>query len=44
MDQKTIWTSPFHLRVGDATWLLPLAETTGGFFADGPGNGSRTLE
>src|ERR1700683_1880076 len=33
MDQKTIWTSPFHLRVGDATWLLPLAEITGGFFA-----------
>jgi membrane-associated phospholipid phosphatase len=32
-DQRTIWTSPFHLRLGDATWLLPLAEVTGGFFA-----------
>jgi hypothetical protein len=32
MDQRTIWTSPFHLRLGDATWLLPLAEATGGLF------------
>ncbi len=24
-DQKTIWTSPFHLRLRDANWLLPLA-------------------
>ena len=22
-DQKAIWTAPFHLRFGDASWLLP---------------------
>ncbi len=32
-DQKTIWTSPSRLRWDDATWLLPLVEATGGFFA-----------
>jgi membrane-associated phospholipid phosphatase len=30
-DQEDIWTSPFHLRWGDATWLLPLGEMTAGF-------------
>jgi hypothetical protein len=35
-DQKTIWTSPFHLHWDDAAWLLPLAETTGGFLATDP--------
>ena len=28
-DQKAIWTSPFHLRLGDASWLLPMAASTG---------------
>src|SRR4051812_30578747 len=23
-DQKDIWTAPFHLRIGDASWLLPI--------------------
>lgn len=32
-DQKAIWTSPFHLRFGDAPWVLPLAATTGFLFA-----------
>ena len=31
-DQKTIWTSPARLRWEDATWLVPLADVTGGFF------------
>ena len=28
-DQKDIWTAPFHLRIGDASWLLPVAASTG---------------
>jgi len=28
-DQKAIWTSPAHLKVGDLEWLLPLAAGTG---------------
>lgn len=32
-DQKAIWTSPFHLKWDDATWLLPLGEVTAGFLA-----------
>jgi membrane-associated phospholipid phosphatase len=28
-DQKAIWTSPFHVRLIDATWLLPLGAATG---------------
>ena len=32
-DQETIWTSPFRLRWGDANWLVPLTEVTGGFLA-----------
>jgi membrane-associated phospholipid phosphatase len=32
-DQKAIWTSPFHLRWADGSWLFPLAAATGGFFA-----------
>ncbi len=31
-DQKTIWLSPFHLTLGDAGWLLPLAEVSGASF------------
>ena len=30
-DQKAIWTSPAHLRLGDATWLVPFAGRTAGF-------------
>jgi membrane-associated phospholipid phosphatase len=32
-DQRDIWTSPFRLHWGDATWLLPMAEVTGGLIA-----------
>ena len=32
-DQKTIWTSPAHLRWADGAWLFPLAAVTGGFLA-----------
>src|SRR6266404_7800617 len=32
-DQKDIWTSPFHLRWADGSWLFPLAAVTGGFLA-----------
>ena len=28
LDQKTIWTSPFHLRWADGTWFLPFATVT----------------
>ena len=27
-DQRTIWTSPFHLHWDDGTWLFPLATVT----------------
>jgi Capsule assembly protein Wzi/PAP2 superfamily len=30
-DQKAIWTSPAHIRLGDATWLVPFAGLTAGF-------------
>jgi membrane-associated phospholipid phosphatase len=29
-DQKRIWTSPAHVRFGDATWLVPLGGITAG--------------
>jgi hypothetical protein len=32
-DQKTIWTSPTHLRLIDADWLLPLGIAAGGMLA-----------
>jgi membrane-associated phospholipid phosphatase len=32
-DQRTIWTSPAHLRWADATWLFPLTAATAGFLA-----------
>jgi len=35
-DQEDIWTSPFHLHWGDASWLLPLGEATAGFIATDP--------
>jgi hypothetical protein len=28
-DQKAIWTAPLHLRLNDASWLLPMAASTG---------------
>ncbi|HEX3106754.1 MAG TPA: capsule assembly Wzi family protein [Terriglobales bacterium] len=28
-DQKDIWTAPFHLRLDDTSWLLPMAASTG---------------
>jgi hypothetical protein len=32
-DQEDIWTSPAHLQWGDATWLVPMGEVTGGLLA-----------
>jgi len=32
-DQKDMWTSPAHIRLTDATWLVPLAGVTAGLFA-----------
>jgi membrane-associated phospholipid phosphatase len=32
-DQKSIWTSPAHLRWADGAWLFPLAAVTAGFLA-----------
>lgn len=32
-DQKTIWTSPFHVRANDARWLVPFGAATGGLIA-----------
>jgi len=32
-DQKEIWTSPAHLRLIDADWLLPLGIAAGGMLA-----------
>jgi hypothetical protein len=31
-DQKKIWTSPAHIRLVDAEWLVPLAGVTAGLF------------
>jgi membrane-associated phospholipid phosphatase len=33
LDQKAIWTSPAHIRLNDATWLVPLAGITVGLMA-----------
>ena len=30
-DQRQIWTSPAHLRLGNADWLVPYAGLTAGF-------------
>lgn len=30
-DQEAIWTSPAHVRLGEATWLVPFAGITAGF-------------
>jgi membrane-associated phospholipid phosphatase len=32
-DQREIWTSPWNLRVSDATWLLPVAGVAASLFA-----------
>jgi len=32
-DQKAIWTSPTRIRLGDATWLVPLGGLVAGLFA-----------
>jgi membrane-associated phospholipid phosphatase len=32
-DQERIWTSPAHIRLDDATWLVPLAGITAALFA-----------
>ncbi len=32
-DQKAIWTSPLHVRLIDADWLVPLGVATGAMFA-----------
>ena len=32
-DQKQIWTSPAHIRLSDATWLVPFGGVTAGLFA-----------
>src|ERR1051326_1078351 len=31
-DQKQIWTSPSHIRLQDATWLVPLGGVAAGLF------------
>ncbi len=31
-DQRSIWTSPLHIRLADTTWLVPLAGVTAGLF------------
>jgi membrane-associated phospholipid phosphatase len=33
LDQKAIWTSPAHLQLRDASWLVPLGGLTAGFLA-----------
>lgn len=32
-DQRDIWTSPFHARVGDINWLAPAAGVVAGMFS-----------
>lgn len=32
-DEKAIWTSPLHLKQGDAKWLIPLSAATVALFA-----------
>ncbi len=33
LDQKAMWTSPFHMSVSEATFLVPVAGITAGLFA-----------
>ncbi|MHB8486143.1 MAG: capsule assembly Wzi family protein [Candidatus Acidiferrales bacterium] len=36
-DQKAMWTSPAHVGVPEATWLVPVAGVAAGFFATDSG-------
>src|SRR5215472_6183696 len=33
LDQKAMWTSPAHIRLPEATWLVPLGGFAAGLFA-----------
>src|SRR5690348_9916261 len=33
LDERAIWTSPVHVRLSDATWLVPLGGFAAGLFA-----------
>jgi membrane-associated phospholipid phosphatase len=35
-DQKDIWTSPFHLQLTDAKWLVPMSGIATGLFVTDP--------
>ena len=35
-DQKDIWTSPFHLQLTDAKWLVPMSGIAAGLFVTDP--------
>jgi membrane-associated phospholipid phosphatase len=37
LDQKAMWTSPFHMSVSEATFLVPVAGVTAGLFATDSG-------
>ena len=43
-DQKAIWTSPFHLRGGDARWLAPLGLGTAALIATDRRTGDEIAE
>src|ERR1700719_5008084 len=36
-DQRAIWTSPAHLHLSDADWLVPLGIAAGGMVGTGDG-------
>ena len=42
LDQKAMWTSPFHLRLEDVNWLVPFAGITAASLASDTGS-SRAL-
>jgi membrane-associated phospholipid phosphatase len=44
LDQKAIWTSPFHLRGRDARWLVPLGLGTAGLIATDQSTGDEIAE
>jgi membrane-associated phospholipid phosphatase len=37
LDQKAMWTSPFHMNVSEATFLVPVAGVTAGLFGTDSG-------
>jgi membrane-associated phospholipid phosphatase len=43
-DQKAIWTSPFHLQVRDARWLVPLGVGTAALIATDRSTGDEMAE